>query len=154
MTANENIRINKVLKEFNIGMSTLVEFLHKKGVTVEASPNAKISSDAYSLVEKEFRKEQIVKEESKKVAIKVKDITEKESSRKDEGEAQTKDYFIKTTIDEVKGPKILGKIDLNKGSKPAENTKPVETAKPAVEAKPAAVKPAEAKPAAKPAEKK
>ena len=156
MTANENIRINKVLKEFNIGMSTLVEFLHKKGVTVEASPNAKISSDAYSLVEKEFRKEQIVKEESKKVAIKVKDITEKEAPRKDEGEAQPKDYFIKTTVDEVKGPKILGKIDLDKTSKPAAEskpaveTKPVEETKPAAEVKPAEVsKPvAEAKPAA------
>ena len=144
MTANENIRINKVLKEFNIGMSTLVEFLHKKGVTVEASPNAKISSDAYSLVEKEFRKEQIVKEESKKVAIKVKDITEKEAPRKDEGEAQPKDYFIKTTVDEVKGPKILGKIDLDKTSKPAAESKPAVEAKPVEETKPAAeVKPAE-----------
>ncbi len=159
MTANENIRINKVLKEFNIGMGTLVDFLHKKGISIEASPNARISSEAYSLVEKEFRKEQIVKEESKKVAIKVKDITEKEMSRKDEIEEQPKEFFIKTTVNEVKGPKILGKIDLNKASQPAPAQKPVEPA--AEPAKPVAVekpvadvleKPVE-KPIEKPAEK-
>ena len=76
MAVNENIRISKVLKEFNIGMGTLMEFLQKKGITVDANPNAKLSAEAYSLTEAEFRKEQIVKEESKKVAIKVKDITE------------------------------------------------------------------------------
>ncbi len=160
MTANENIRINKVLKEFNIGMGTLVDFLHKKGVSIEASPNAKISSETYALVEKEFRKEQIVKEESKKVAIKVKDITEKtekEVSRK-EIEEQPKEVFIKTTVTETKGPKIIGKIDLDKANQPVQ--KPVEPvaepAKPAVEQKPAEVKPVEKvqeKPAEKPAEK-
>ena len=48
MTANENIRINKVLKEFNIGMGTLVDFLHKKGVSIEANPNAKIVIQGYA----------------------------------------------------------------------------------------------------------
>ena len=114
MTANEKIRVSKVMKEFNIGISTLVEFLHKKGINIESNPNAKISDNAYALVEKEFRKEQIVKEESKKVAIKVKDITEKDSANQNEPENEPKEVFIKTTVEEVKGPKILGKIDLNK----------------------------------------
>ena len=78
MTGNENIRIGKVLKEFNIGMGTLVEFLRKKGIDIDSNPGAKLSGDQYALVAKEFKKEQIVKEESKKVAIKVKDITDKE----------------------------------------------------------------------------
>lgn len=107
----ESIRISKVLKEFNIGMGTLVDFLQKKGITIESNPNAKISGEVYALVEKEFRKEQIMKEESKKIAIKVKDITEKEKKKEEEEEA--KEIFIKTTVEEVKGPKILGKIDLN-----------------------------------------
>ena len=71
MTVNDNIRISKVLKEFNIGMGTLMEFLQKKSITVDANPNAKLSASTYALVEAEFRKEQIVKEESKKVIIKV-----------------------------------------------------------------------------------
>ena len=113
MTGNENIRINKVLKEFNIGIGTLVEFLKKKGHTVEATPSAKLTQEAYNLVAGEFRKEQIVKEESKKVAIKVKDITDKESKSLEE-DKPAKDIFIKTNVNEAKGPKILGKIELNK----------------------------------------
>ena len=76
MTGKENIRINKVVKDFNIGMGTLVEFLKKKGFEIDATPNAKISPEAFDLVAKEFGKEQIIKEQSKKVAIKIKEITE------------------------------------------------------------------------------
>ena len=114
MTVNENIRISKVLKEFNIGMGTLMEFLQKKGITVDANPNAKLSASTYALVEAEFRKEQIVKEESKKVIIKVKDIAETEKPVEEEA---PKEIFIKTTIEE-KRPKILGKIDLDRQNKP------------------------------------
>ncbi len=143
MTENDNIRINKVLKEFNIGMSTLVEFLRKKGIDIEANPNAKLSGDQYSLVAKEFKKEQIVKAESKKVAIKVKDITEKEPKAVEEKEPE-KELFVKTTITEVKGPKILGKIDLDKPkAEPKQEVRP--------EVKPEPVK--EVKPVEKPAEK-
>ena len=66
MTGNDNIRINKVLKEFNIGLGTLVEFLRKRGITIDSNPGAKLTSEQYALVAKEFKKEQIVKEESKK----------------------------------------------------------------------------------------
>lgn len=118
MAVNENIRISKVLKEFNIGMGTLMEFLQKKGITVDASPNARLSAEAYSLVESEFHKEQIAKEESKKVAIKVKDITETEKRAEEE---VPKEIFIKTTIEE-KRPKIIGKIDLENRNRPAANS--------------------------------
>ena len=47
----DNIRIGKVLKEYNIGLGTLVDFLSKKGYTVEANPNAKISAEEFALVE-------------------------------------------------------------------------------------------------------
>jgi len=146
MTGNENIRIGKVLKEFNIGMGTLVEFLRKKGVDIESNPGAKLSADQYALVAKEFKKEQIVKEESKKVAIKVKDITDKEPKSIEEDEP-VKELFIKTTVEEVKGPKILGKIDLDK---PRFEQKP--EPKPAPAPQPVEQKPVE-KPVEKPAEK-
>ncbi len=120
MTGNENIRIGKVLKEFNIGLGTLIDFLNKKGFTVEANPGAKLSHDEYALVEKEFRNSQQAKEESKKVFIKVKDITaEKENKYVEEEEEPVKEILIKTTVEDLKGPKILGKMDL---SKPAHTT--------------------------------
>lgn len=98
MAGQEKIRINKVLKEFNIGLGTLVEFLSKKGYEVEANPGAQISGEEYELVKKEYAKEQLIKEESKKIAIKVKEITKKESPRQEpEEEPFGEEVIIKTT---------------------------------------------------------
>ena len=101
MAGQEKIRINKVLKEFNIGLGTLVEFLSKKGFEVVASPAAQISEEEYNLVKKEYAKDQLLKDESKKIAIKVKEITKKEGSRQEQEEEQFGDEVIikTTTID-------------------------------------------------------
>ena len=137
------IRISKILKDFNIGLGTLVEFLKKKGIDVDANPGAKISADAFALVEKEFSKEQLIKEQSRKVAITVKEITDKvEQHRESADDAELeKEIIIKTNVladkPKVKKPepaapkveephtpenvpsdhhdlKVLGKIDLDK----------------------------------------
>ncbi len=123
MTVNENIRVNRVLKEFNIGMGTLIDFLKSKKIEIEASPATKLSPETYALIQKEFGKEQLIKEQSKKVAIKVKDITEKSDAHKDEDsddETPVKEVFIKTTLVEPPTPKIVGKIDLDKPSRPVQ----------------------------------
>ncbi|HCT94404.1 MAG: translation initiation factor IF-2 [Bacteroidetes bacterium GWE2_39_28] len=123
MTVNESIRINKVLKEFNIGLGTLVDFFKSKKIEIEANPGTKITPEMYELVQKEFGKELLIKEQSKKVAIKVKDITDKAESHKDddsdsEDEMPVKEVFIKTTIAEPPTPKIIGKIDLSSHERP------------------------------------
>ena len=52
------IRINKVTKQFSLGLQTLVDFLNKKGFTdVEANPNATISDEQYAVVQAEFDKD-------------------------------------------------------------------------------------------------
>ncbi|MCL2727572.1 MAG: translation initiation factor IF-2 [Bacteroidales bacterium] len=71
MVDNETIRINKVVKELNIGIGTLVDFLKKKGIEVDPSPNSKISNAAYLLAQKEFDKEHLLKEQSKKIIFKI-----------------------------------------------------------------------------------
>jgi len=98
MTGNESIRISKVIKEFNIGVNTLVDFLNKKGFDIESNPNAKIDSSQYEMVAKEFGKEQMIKEQSRKVAIKFKEITEQErhSSRDEDPVDHEKELLIKT----------------------------------------------------------
>ncbi len=48
------IRLNKVTRDLNVGISTIVEFLQKKGFTVEANPNTRISEEQYALLTKEF----------------------------------------------------------------------------------------------------
>ena len=168
------IRISKIMKDFNIGLGTLVEFLKKKGVEVEANPGAKISAEAFALVEKEFSKEQLIKEQSRKVAITVKEITDKvEHSRTNAEETEPeKEIIIKTNVladkPKVKKPepvakveesetpdntpsdrpdiKVIGKIDLDKPAAPKAPEK-VEESKP--EEKPQPVAPVEEpKPAA------
>ena len=111
------IRISKIMKDFNIGLGTLVEFLKKKGVEVEANPGAKISAEAFALVEKEFSKEQLIKEQSRKVAITVKEITDKvEHSRANAEEAEPeKEIIIKTNVladkPKVKKPEPVAKVE-------------------------------------------
>lgn len=48
------IRLNKITRDLNIGISTIVEFLKNKGYTVEANPNTKITDEQYNLLISEF----------------------------------------------------------------------------------------------------
>ena len=97
--AEGTIRINKVLKDFNIGLSTLTDFLKRKGISEELTLTSKITEEVFSMVAKEFGKEQLIKEQSRKVAIKVKEITEMENSRSaEEEEEPVKEILIKTHV--------------------------------------------------------
>lgn len=49
-----SIRLSKVVKDLNVGLSTAVDFLRKKGHVVDSNPNNKISEDEYALLVKEF----------------------------------------------------------------------------------------------------
>ena len=62
-----SIRLNKVTRDLNVGTTTLVDFLHKKGLKVEADPNTKISEEAYVLLLKEFGKGIDIDKELKKL---------------------------------------------------------------------------------------
>lgn len=63
------IRLNKAVKEFNISMSRLVEFLHAKGFDVESNPNAQLEEAAYSALEAEFAKDGEQRKASHEVVI-------------------------------------------------------------------------------------
>ncbi|OFX47181.1 MAG: translation initiation factor IF-2 [Bacteroidetes bacterium GWA2_40_14] len=62
-------RLSKIAREFNVGISTIVEFLHKKGITIDANPNTKITSDLYAMLLKEYSTDIRVKEESAKLEL-------------------------------------------------------------------------------------
>ncbi|SFB82581.1 translation initiation factor IF-2 [Flexibacter flexilis DSM 6793] len=57
-------RISQVTAELNVGIPTIAEFLAKKGITIESSPNAKISEQQYELLRKEFAASAQVKKEA------------------------------------------------------------------------------------------
>ena len=64
-----SIRLNKVIKEFNVGLQTVVDFLGKKGFTINASPSEKISDEQYELLRKEFGADKVLRNEAEKMYI-------------------------------------------------------------------------------------
>ena len=63
--SNYTIRLSKAAKEFNVGMTTITEFLTKKGFQVDSSPNTKLTADMYALLVKEYQGEKEVKNVAK-----------------------------------------------------------------------------------------
>ncbi|MBQ0057009.1 MAG: translation initiation factor IF-2 [Bacteroidales bacterium] len=162
------MRLNKIAKDFNVGVQTLMEFLEKKaGVTVDG-PMANISDEHYNMLRKEFNKDKSVKEESER------ERQERQQTR-DKIKEETRvvnstPSMAHTPSEEALNarPKVLGVIDLDhKPAAPAEKPAPVvekpvekpveKTAEKPVQKpaeKPVAEKPAEKQqPAPKPAEK-
>lgn len=146
-------RLSKVARECNVGISTIVEFLHKKGIELDMNPNTKVDADTVELLKKEFRQDQSVKKASEEL------IERKQKEKKEAVSIETVHKPVeedveddKVSIDEImnrsrKGPevKVVGKVDLSK-PKPAEA--PVKEEK--KEEKPAAEAPAKPAPAPAP----
>ena len=128
-----NIRLSKVVKDLNVGLTTAVEFLQKKGHGIEANPNTKISDDEYLLLVKEFSSDKNLKIESERisqqrhdkekaasVAIEGFDIEEKAIEKKKE-----ESEVIAVSISEEQRPQVkqVGKIDLDSLNKKPEPKK-------------------------------
>ena len=108
-----SVRLNKVTKEFNIGLQTAVEFLQKKGFSeVEANPNFKISDEQFNLLQQEFSTDKSLRTEAK-VLILQRQVQTKE--RKKPAAPVVEEYVEEKP--RIQGPKILGQIDLE-GKKP------------------------------------
>ena len=112
------IRLSNVIKECNVGLQTIVEFMGKKGITVEASPNAVINEEQYELLKKEFGADKDLRNEAEKL-LRSRNKA-KRPAPKAKGETRTTPQEIKTRIPEELTPKIVtkGHIDLSAGHKP------------------------------------
>ena len=135
-------KISQVASNLNVGVQSIRDFLVKKNIEVDSGPNARISEEVYDLLVKEFKPDMDQKKKSD-------DFTTKQQDKKAAKTEEIKEIKI-----EVKGPKVLGKIDLATGRPVVK--KPAEAEAPKVEEKPKAepqAKPAEAPKAEQPAEK-
>ena len=111
------IRLNKVTRDLNVGITTVVEFLQKKGYTIEASPNAKITEEQYAVLVKEFSTDKKLKIESEKFSQERQNKDRNKASISIEGfeSKKEKEEVVKTVIPEEARPKLkqVGKIDLD-----------------------------------------
>ena len=111
------IRLNKVTRDLNVGITTVVEFLQKKGYTIEASPNAKITEEQYAVLVKEFSTDKNLKIESEKFSQERQNKDRNKASISIEGfePKKEKEDVVKTVIPEEARPKLkqVGKIDLD-----------------------------------------
>ncbi|MDE5761213.1 translation initiation factor IF-2 [Bacteroides sp.] len=117
------IRLNKVTRDLNVGITTAVEFLQKRGFTVEANPNTKITDEQFELLKKEFSTDKDLKIKSERFSQERQSKERNKASVAIDGykEQKNKPDEIKTVIPEDVRPKFkpVGKIDLdNLGRKP------------------------------------
>ncbi|HEY4789233.1 MAG TPA: translation initiation factor IF-2 [Bacteroidales bacterium] len=132
MTEKKELRLSKLAREFNVGISTIVEFLRKKGHEIESNPNTKVAPELYDLLSKEYSSDVNAKKESEKVNLRslrekkeIVTIEEEEPEVSEEEEADEKELFIKDTSISKKPPlfepkrdikepeiKVVGKIDI------------------------------------------
>ena len=108
---NFSIRLSKAAKEFNVGRDTIVEFLAKKGFSVDPSPNTKLSSEMYELLVKEYQGEKDVKKE----AMKLGDLSYKGGSVSVESAMKTQKAVEEEEHEEV----IIRSTTISSPKKPA-----------------------------------
>lgn len=96
------IRLTKLAKQYNIGLSTLVEFLNDKGLDVEENPNAKISDEWIPALDKKFGDDKKAATEAANRDIKMKEIIDRNTRRhvveSEEEEEPVRETTIKSTI--------------------------------------------------------
>ena len=126
------IRLNKLTRQFNVGLQTLVDFLNGKGANVEMNPNAKVSDEYIPDLEKAFGGDAKAKEDSERVQIKIKEIIEKGTKKKEDDEEEPASG---TVIIRGAGNGSFAKAE--EAEAPAEEVKAEPEVKPEEEAAPA-----------------
>jgi translation initiation factor IF-2 len=113
-------RLNKVLREFNISLDRVVEFLDKNGISIEARPTTKISEEIYEILSNEFQSDKSRKlnsreiaEEKRKEKEELRIVQEKEKEEKRLAQEAKKNELFKTDSENITGLKKVGSIDLS-----------------------------------------
>ncbi|MBQ3610518.1 MAG: translation initiation factor IF-2 [Bacteroidaceae bacterium] len=124
-----SIRLNKVTRDLNVGITTVVEFLQKKGYAIEANPNTKISEEQYAELVKEFSTDKNLKKETEK-------LMQERQAKPKQAEPVVAEPKKEEQIDLRPESKFkpVGKIDLDNLNKrtpaPAKEPEPVKVQEP------------------------
>lgn len=133
-----SIRLNKVTRDLNVGIQTVVEFLKKKGHQIEANPNTKITEEQYAELVKEFSTDKNLRIESERFIQERQNKERTKASVAIDGYENTEpekpkaDNVIQTVVPDEARPKFkpVGKIDLDQ----LNHTRPKKEAAPVAEA--------------------
>ncbi len=149
MSETKVTRLSKIARELNVGISTIVDFLHKKGVKIDPNPNTKVTPEHYQLLLQEYSNDLSVKKESEKLNLKhlkeqqetitLNDIDEEtEGETQDFDEVLIKDSSSSSSTFETETEKeiergdniklnIVGKMNIEKKEKKKQEPKQEET---------------------------
>ena len=154
MDNNKKIRLIQVAKEFKVGFNTLADFLQRKGLQSDCSPSSPVSAEVYAALEKEFGRNRQSGNERNAIRERIQQkgaVSINSQEQREEEEVVVVKSNVISVKDEVRGPKILGKIDLD-GKKAEPKPEPKVKVEPVVESKPAvesvAVEPEKSEPKA------
>ena len=112
-------KISKAAKDFNVSIATVVEFLQKKGISIDNNPNTKIDESAYDLLVMEYAPDRALKNKSEEMT------TSRKSVEKHEEEVIPTPAPVAEPRPTI-GPKVIGKIDLdNLGYNEPAKTEPI-----------------------------
>lgn len=143
MAGAKKMRLNKVLREFNISLDRAVEFLKSHGHEIEARPTTKISDEIYQVLFDEFQTDKSKKVASKEVGeerkkekeelrlAREKEQEEKQRKKEESQKEKTEKEEVVRPSNNLKGLKTVGKIDLD--AKPKKTDKNEKTAEKATE---------------------
>ena len=142
-----SIRLGKAATEFNVGVSTIVDFLHKKGFKIDSNPNTKLSPEMHSLLVKEYQPDKAAKDIAKHIELeyqaqKAVKTEEKKPQVPETAEVKTVKESVATPPAQPKAP-----VEVPVAPKPVAAPAPVvektpePAPAPAVEAKPVVIAP-------------
>jgi len=111
MEEGKTIRLSVAAREFNVGVTTILEYLTKKGVKIDSNPNSKLTSDVYALLVKEYQRDRAVKQESEKKNLDIShrqsiSIDEKKIFVHEEEESGREDFLIKSNMEVDEKPRV------------------------------------------------
>jgi len=153
MSEGKTIRISKVLKDVNISLSTAAEELKKhKNIEIDASPNTKISEEAYQFLLNKFSADKSKRAVSKEIVEdkrKEREAIRIEQEKENQEKRRQQEQEVIKAKGHLAGLKPVGKIDLDGGKSAAEKPAvaapaptPAETVTPVATDTPTAAAPA------------
>ena len=139
-------KISTLAKDLNVALPTVIEFLHKKNINIDASPNTRVEDDVVELLMNEFKHDKNLKPQQTPRAP-------KPASQPSKPEPAPEPEHVEVKTEPAAGPRILGTLELDKKGNPVVKKPEAPKAAPAPAPAEAPKAPEVTKPEAKPAEK-